>query len=60
MAEKIKYALSGEEQRKEMTIIANCWDQLSKLDTHARVRALDWLRSWTNAEAPEHRSDMDF
>jgi hypothetical protein len=49
----VKYALPGEEQRKEMAAITTCWDQLTKLDTHARYRVIDWLRSWAQAEDPK-------
>lgn len=55
---KVKYALSGEEQRKEMEVISVCWDRLSKLDTHARVRVIDWLRSWAYTEAPSEDRDI--
>ncbi len=61
MTDKIKYALPGEEQRKEMAVITACWDQMSRLDSFARYRVVNWLRAWVHAEAPEgSRSDMDF
>jgi hypothetical protein len=53
----IKYALPGEEQRKEMAVITACWDQMSKLDSHARFRVLDWLRAWARTEASKDICD---
>lgn len=61
MTTKPKYAITNDDQRKEMTVISNCWDQMSSLDTHARSRVVSWLASWVRAEAPdEDRSGMDF
>lgn len=57
---KVKYALPGEEQRKEMGIITGCWDQLSKLDTAARYRVLRWLDAWAQSEDLSDHKDMDF
>lgn len=52
MKDKVKYALPGEEQRKEMAVITACWDQMSKLDSHARFRVVHWLEAWVRSEAP--------
>jgi hypothetical protein len=54
---KVKYALPGEAQRREMQVISDCWDLLSKLDSHARYRVLGWLGAWVRAEVPEDEKD---
>lgn len=55
---KVKYALPGEEQRKEMEAISTCWATLSKLDSHARSRVIDWLQSWAHSEKPDDEKDF--
>lgn len=53
MSEKIKYALPGDEQRKEMAVITVCWDEMSRLDSLAHSRVVSWLSAWVRSEMPE-------
>lgn len=48
----VQHALSTNEISDELRRLSACWEQLQPLDSHARMRVLEWLRMWAGSEDP--------